>query len=114
MHQIIRSMLGSLLFGVALLGTCAPASAAASAKGLDAAARGFVGEHRLTLQWLDWDDLAHAGKVVIEDLGDTLSVSGEQLGQGDSLGGHLKIDGRIVSASKDGFIFVGDITTRAS
>lgn len=115
MHPIIRSTLGSLLFGVAILTTCAPVSAATPAKGLDAAARArLVGEHKLTLQWLGWSDLEHAGKIVIEDRGDTLSVSGEQAGQGDSLGDHLKIDGRIVSASKDGFVFVGDITTRVS
>ena len=102
-------------FGVALAGICALASAATPANGLDAAARArLVGEHRLTLQWLGWDDLTRSGKVSIEDRGDSLSVSGEQTGREGNLGDYLKIEGKIVSANKDGFVFTGDITTRVN
>jgi hypothetical protein len=94
---------------------CAAASAAMPAAGLDAAARArLVGKHKLTMQWLGWGDLSHSGRLVIEDRGDVLSVSGEQSGQGENLGDYLKIAGKIVSASKDGFVFTGDITTRVS
>jgi ribosomal protein L27 len=87
----------------------------AAANGLDAAARArLVGDHILTLQWLGWGDLSRAGKIVIEDRGETLTVSGEQTGTGDEADGYLKISGKIVSASKDGFVFVGDIATRIS
>lgn len=104
-----------LAFGVLLAGVCALASAATPAKGLDAAARArLVGEHRLTLQWLGWDDLTRSGKVSIEDRGGSLSVTGEQAGREDNLGDYLKIEGKIVSADKYGFVFNGDITTRVS
>ena len=105
----------NLALGVALAGICALAAAAPPANGLDAAARTrLVGEHRLTLQWLGWDDLTRAGNVLIEDRGDSLSVTGEQSGREGNLGDYLKIEGKIVSASKDGFVFNGDITTRVN
>ena len=55
-----------------------------------------------------------AGKLVIEDRGDTLSLSGEQNGEGENTGDYLRLSGKIVSASRDGFVFVGDITTRVN
>lgn len=95
------------------IGTLAFASSPGS--GLDAAARArLVGDHALTLQWLGWGDLSGAGKVMIEDRGDTLSLTGEQNGKGENAGDYLRLSGKIVSASKDGFIFVGDITTRVN
>lgn len=103
----------NLALGVALAGFCALATAATPANGLDAAARArLIGEHRLTLQWLGWDDLSRSGKVLIEDRGDSLSVTGEQSGREGNRGDYLKVEGRIVSADKDGFVFTGDITTR--
>jgi hypothetical protein len=103
-----RFALCTLLFAF-----CALASAATSQTALDAAARArLVGQHRLTLQWLGWNDLGRSGKLVIEDRGDTLSVLGEQSGQGENLGDYLKITGNIISVTKDGFIFTGNITTR--
>ena len=99
--------------GILLLAFCALTSAATSKTGLDAPARArLVGEHRLTLQWLGWNDLGRSGNLVIEDRGRILSVAGEQSGQGENLGDYLKISGNIVSATKDGFVFTGDITTR--
>lgn len=80
---------------------------------LDAAARArLVGDHLLTLQWLGWDDLSRAGTLVVKDRGDTLAVNGEQRGSGENKGDYLRIDGRIVSASRDGFVFEGKIATR--
>lgn len=89
------------------------AAAKAAANGLDAAAKArLVGEHLLTLQWLGWGDLSGAGRLSVEDRGDTLSASGEQLGSGDNAGDYLRMSGRIVSASRDGFVFEGDIAIR--
>lgn len=84
-----------------------------AANGLDAAAKArLVGEHLLTLQWIGWGDLSGAGRLSVEDRGDTLSASGEQLGRGDNAGDYLRMSGRIVSASRDGFVFEGDIAIR--
>jgi len=108
MRYANRFALGLLLAGFSCLSFAAPPG-----NGLDAAARArLVGDHALTLQWLGWGDLSRAGKIVIEDRGDTLSVTGEQSGEGENLGDYLRLSGKIVSASKDGFVFVGDITTR--
>ncbi|GAA4807136.1 hypothetical protein [Lysobacter hankyongensis] len=88
-------------------------SAKSVANGLDAAAKArLVGEHLLTLQWIGWGDLSGAGRLSVEDSGDTLSASGEQLGSGDNAGDYLRMSGRIVSASRDGFVFEGDIAIR--
>jgi len=108
MHRLKRLMLGAIFAGA-----CSLTAAAPPANGLDAAARArLVGEHLLTLQWLSQGDLADAGRLVVKDLGDTLSVEGEQLGQGENAGDYLRVSGRIVSASSDGFVFEGDIVVR--
>jgi hypothetical protein len=108
MHRLKRFTLGAIFAGV-----CSLAVAATPANRLDAAARArLVGEHLLTLQWLSQGDLADAGKLVVKDLGDTLSIDGEQLGQGENAGDYLRVSGRIVSASRDGFVFDGDIVMR--
>lgn len=89
------------------------AAAKAVANGLDAAAKArLVGDHLLTLQWLGWGDLSGAGRLRVEDRGDNLAASGEQLGSGENDGDYLRISGRIVSASRDGFVFEGDIAIR--
>ena len=86
---------------------------ASDADGLDTAARArLVGDHLLTLQWLGWGDLSGAGKLVVEDAGDTLPMRGEQRGTGENSEDYVRIDGRIVSASRDGFVFEGEILTR--
>lgn len=101
--------------GLLLAGLCSLSFAATSSNGLDAAARArLVGDHALTLQWLGWGDLSRAGKVVIEDRGDTLSLAGEQNGEDENAGDYVRLSGKIVSASRDGFVFVGDITTRVN
>jgi ribosomal protein L27 len=85
----------------------------AAANGLDAATRAkLVGEHALTVQWIGWGDLSQAGKLVVKDRGKTLWVEGEQIGRGENEGDYLKMSGKIVSASKDGFVFEGDILIR--
>jgi hypothetical protein len=86
---------------------------AVAGNGLDAAARAkLVGDHALTLQWLGRSDLSNAGKLVIKHRGKTLSAEGEQMGRGENEGDYLKMSGKIVSASKDGFVFKGDILIR--
>lgn len=101
--------------GLFLAGLSSLSFAAKPATGLDDAARArLVGDHALTLQWLGWGDLDSAGKLVVEDRGDTLSMTGEQNGEGENTGDYLRLTGKIVSASRDGFVFVGDITTRVN
>ena len=101
---------------VATLSCAAPALAGPQdrqGQGLDAAARArLVGDHLLTLQWLGWGDLSGAGKLVIEDAGDRLPMRGEQHGTGENAGDYVRIEGRIVSATRDGFVFEGEILTR--
>ncbi len=107
--------LGLLLAGLSLAGLSSLAFASTPGNGLDTAARArLVGDHALTLQWLGWGDLSRAGKVVIEDRGDTLSLAGEQNGDGENAGDYVRFSGKIVSASRDGFVFVGDITNRVN
>jgi hypothetical protein len=85
----------------------------ASANGIDAGAKArLVGEHMLTVQWLSWSGLRDAGNLVVRDLSTVLSAEGEQLGRGEYAGDYLKMSGKIVSASKDGFVFEGDILLR--
>lgn len=86
---------------------------APATSGLDAAARArLVGDHMLTLQWLGWGDLTGAGRLVVEDAGDSLPMRGEQRGTGENANDYVRIDGRIVSATRDGFVFEGEILTR--
>jgi hypothetical protein len=97
----------------AFAGSATSTSAQKSENGLDDAARArLIGDHMLTLQWLGWGDLSGAGKVVVEDAGDTLPMRGEQRGTGENANDYLRIDGRIVVASRDGFVFEGEILTR--
>jgi hypothetical protein len=92
-----------------------PGTSATPANGLDAAARArLVGEHILTLQWIGFGDLSSAGRATVTDAGDHLVLRGEHLGSGENAGDYLRIDGRIVSASRDGFVFEGEILTRVS
>lgn len=115
MNALIPIALSSLLAVAtpALAGSATAPSAQKAANGLDAAARArLVGDHMLTLQWLGWGDLSGAGKVVIQDAGDTLPMRGEQRGTGENADDYVRIDGRIVAASRDGFVFEGEILTR--
>jgi hypothetical protein len=98
----------ALLAGVALP-AFGRADAAASATAIDAAARArLIGEHTLSLQWIDWGDLDKAGRVSIEQRGDVLTLEGSEEAGDD----RLDIIGRIVAATPDGFTFVGDITIK--
>lgn len=115
MTAFIALALSSLLVVAtpALAGSATAPPAQQAANGLDAAARArLVGDHMLTLQWLGWGDLSGAGKVVVEDAGDTLPMRGEQRGTGENADDYVRIDGRIVAASRDGFVFEGTILTR--
>ena len=114
-HHVLLVCLGALLPGVLPMPQAAASTHAIArdANGLDAAARArLVGEHMLTLQWLGWGDLSGAGKLVVEDAGDTLPMRGEQRGTGENSEDYVRIDGRIISATRDGFVFEGEILTR--
>lgn len=114
-RHVLLLCLGALLPGVVPMAHAAASAytTANDANGLDAAARArLVGDHLLTLQWLGWGDLSGAGKVVVEDAGDTLPMRGEQRGTGENADDYVRIDGRIVSATRDGFVFEGEILTR--
>lgn len=116
-HLLLAAALaGSTTLAQAASDTPARPSAAATtlaANGLNAAAKAkLVGEHALTLQWLGWGDLSQAGRLVVQDRGNTLWAEGEQRGRGENEGDYLKMSGTIVSASKDGFVFEGDILIR--
>ena len=115
MRPVIALALSSLLAVAtpAFAGSATAPSAQKAANGLDAAARArLVGEHMLTLQWLGWGDLSGAGRLVVEDAGDTLPMRGEQRGSGENANDYVRIDGRVVAASRDGFVFEGTILTR--
>jgi hypothetical protein len=114
-QHVLLLCLGALLPGVLPMphAVASTRTIANDAHGLDAAARArLVGDHMLTLQWLGWGDLSGAGKLVVEDAGDTLPMRGEQRGTGENANDYVRIDGRIVSATRDGFVFEGEILTR--
>ena len=92
----------------------APRQDASRARGLDAAARArLVGEHMLTLQWLGFGDLSRAGTfTVVDDGGAGWRARGEQRVAGPKGDDYVQLDGRIVAATADGFVFEGDIVTR--
>lgn len=99
----------------ALFCACVAIASAAPASGIDAGARArLVGNHRLTLQWIGWGDLSGAGRVIVTDRDGTLSITGEQTGHDDSAGDYVRIDGRIVAATANGFTVEGDVRTRVS
>lgn len=103
----------TLFFACLICGVFGNASAAPATHGLDAAARArLVGEHLLTLQWLGFGDLSGAGRATVEEGRDALSIRGEQRGTGENTGDFVRIDGRIVSATRDGFVFEGEIVTK--
>jgi hypothetical protein len=119
--RLLPSALCCVLFctaaplATATSGESQPATRSAAANGLDAAARArLVGEHLLTLQWIGFGDLSNAGRATVSDAGDHLVLRGEHRGSGENAGDYLRIDGRIVSASRDGFVFEGEILTRVS
>lgn len=112
----MKRLIPVLLFAALLAPVAAFAKHAVqppATSGLDAAARArLVGDHMLTLQWLGWGDLTDAGRLVVEDAGDSLPMRGEQRGTGENADDYVRIDGRIVSATRDGFVFEGEILTR--
>lgn len=114
MRPLFRSVLFALC-GASVLGGAAGGAVAAPGHGVDAATRArLVGEHLLTLQWIGWGNLDAAGRVAVTDRGGVLAVEGEQSGRDDGAGDYVRIAGRIVAATQDGFTFEGTILTRVS
>lgn len=115
MRVVQRFALASLCAFALVAGIASAGPRQGAANGLDAAAKAkLVGQHRLTLQWIGWSDLGAAGTVSVEDRGESLRIQGEQTGRGENEGDFVRVSGKIVSASKDGFVFEGEIVTRVS
>lgn len=74
-----------------------------------AAKQMLLGTHRLSLQWISWDDF---GKVTVTERGGTLFIKGEQRGRGND--DFVTLDGRVARLDAKEFTFVGDIITRVS
>lgn len=106
MNCFYRSLLA---LGLALspLAALALEPAVPASRPLDGYARQqLLGEHKLTVQWIGWDDLAQAGTVRIDPAGGVLAVMGTQLGEDK----RLDIAGHITALVEDGFVFEGAIT----
>ena len=106
MNRLHQSLLA---LGLALspLAALALEPAVPASRPLDAYARQqLLGEHKLTVQWIGWDDLAQAGQVRIDPAGAVLAVSGTQVGEDK----RLDVAGHISALVEDGFVFEGAIT----
>lgn len=106
MNRIARSLLAA---GLALspLAVQALEPAVPASRPLDAYARQqLLGEHKLTVQWIGWDDLEQAGRVRIDPADGVLAVMGSQIGDDK----RLDIAGHITALVEDGFVFEGAIT----
>jgi len=69
----------------------------------------LVGKHRLSLQWVSWEEF---GTATVSDSDGLLRLKGEQKGKGTD--DYLKIDGKITRVDKSSFVFVGTIVTLVS
>ena len=111
----IASPLAGAAGGPAPQSALAAAMSAPKAGRIDAAARErLVGEHLMTLQWIDWGDLSRAGRVTVKPDGKALSLVGEERGTDDTAGDYVRINGKIVSADARSFVFNGDIVMRVA
>lgn len=106
MKPITRSLL-ALGLTLSPLAALALEPAVPASRPLDAYARQqLLGEHKLSVQWIGWDDLEKAGTVRIDPAGEVLAVIGEQTGEDK----RLDIAGHITALVEDGFVFEGAIT----
>ena len=74
-----------------------------------AAAAMLLGKHKLSLQWISWDNFGTA--TVTNKLG-VYGIKGQQMGRGN--GDTLTVEGVIVSIDAKAFVFEGTITTTVS
>jgi hypothetical protein len=74
----------------------------------EAAKKLLLGEHKLSLQWLD----KAPGKVIVTDKNGMLTMTGEAKEQKG--GGYVRIDGVITEVAAKTFKFRGKITTLVS
>jgi hypothetical protein len=74
-----------------------------------AAAKMLLGKHKLSLQWISWDQF---GTATVTNNAAVYSIKGEQKGRGN--GDYVKIEGMIVSIDPKQFVFEGSIITRVS
>jgi hypothetical protein len=73
-----------------------------------AAAKKLLGTHGLTLQWIT-EGKKQRGEVVIEDVGGTYRLRGEQR---DAKGNYVTVAGRVTRIEKGDFWLEGKIVTR--
>ena len=74
------------------------------------AAKQLLGKHKLTLQWISFDNWEEFGNLRVFDRQGTLFVKGRQI-KGDD---YLEIAGKVLSIDAKEFVFQGRITTRVS
>ena len=73
--------------------------------------RMLLGSHKLSLQWISWD---HFGKAWITEQDGMISLTGEQVGQGDNKNDRLGIDGTVTRIDAREFRFNGKISIQVS
>lgn len=69
----------------------------------------FLGKHGLTLQWISWDKW---GTATVKDVGGLWRLTGSQYSQDRQ--DYLIVEGVILSASPQEFVFAGSILSRVS
>ena len=106
MKRIARSLLALGLTLAPLLALALEPAVPASRPLDEYARQQLLGEHKLTVQWIGWDDLDHAGTVMITPAGSVLAVNGSQVDGGQ----RLDLAGHITGLVEDGFVFEGAIT----
>ncbi|MFL6466858.1 MAG: hypothetical protein ACJ72Z_02760 [Pyrinomonadaceae bacterium] len=74
-----------------------------------AAAKMLLGNHKLSLQWISWDNF---GTATVSNKAAVYSVKGSQKGRGNT--DFLTIEGIIVSIDAKQFVFEGKIVTQVS
>jgi acyl-CoA synthetase (AMP-forming)/AMP-acid ligase II len=74
------------------------------------AAKQLLGEHKINLQWIGWDNWREFGDLQVVDRQGTLYLKGRQT-KGDD---YLEIAGEVVSIKAREFVFQGSIVTRVS
>ena len=75
------------------------------------AARMLLGRHKLSLQWVSWDNF---GIASVTNRRGVYSILGEQKGHGKTDSDFVKIDGTITSINEKEFAFTGKIITQVS
>ena len=95
-------------FLVAVFGTAISAQERTIVNDRPAAAM-LLGKHKLSLQWISWDNF---GSATVTNKAGVFSIKGSQKGRGNS--DVLSIEGMIVSIDAKQFVFEGTIVMQIS